>query len=41
MCRHRKKPDDPGDKTTRRASVIGAVVSAVRLLMDLIDRWKS
>jgi hypothetical protein len=41
MCRHRKRPVDLGDdRTARRAAIVGAAAAVVRLIMDLIDRWR-
>jgi hypothetical protein len=41
MCRHRKRPVDPGeDRTTRRATIVGAAAAVVRLIIDLFDRWR-
>ncbi|MEV4071627.1 hypothetical protein ACGFJC_39285 [Nonomuraea fuscirosea] len=42
MCRHRKRPEDPGkDRTTRRATIVAAAAAVARLIMDLVDKWRS
>jgi hypothetical protein len=42
MCRHRKRPEDPGeDKIARRATIVSAAAAVVRLIIDLVDRWRS
>lgn len=38
MCRHRKRPVDPGDRLARWAAVIGAAAAVAKILMDLVGQ---